>query len=150
MIPPLRSREVPQETVTLKLRKILVIDEALPVRRALLDTFHKLGIPASDVVGITDAEEALERFARLNPALVFSEFVGETPDVGLGMIREMLALDPHCKVILVTAEPRDSPHVRAAIRAGAFALLEKPLRHEKIRQCLLEIENEAGGIERYR
>lgn len=136
--------------MTIKLRKILVVDEALPVRRALLDTFHKLGIPAADVVGLTDADEALERFARLNPALVFSEFVGDTPEVGLAMIREMLALDPYVKVILVTAEPRDSPHVRAAIRAGVFALLEKPLRHEKIRHCLMEIENEAGGIERFR
>jgi DNA-binding NtrC family response regulator len=152
MIPSLRARDPgapAAETLTVKLRKVLIVDEALPVRRALLDAFHKLGIPAADIVVVRTPEEAMEQFVRLNPTLVCAEFVGEG-DEGLRMIEEMLSLDPRVRIVLATAEPLESPAVRRAIRMGAFAHVEKPLRHEKIRQVVSEIENETGGIERFR
>lgn len=150
MIPTIRSREVQAEAVVLKVRKVLIVDEAPPVRRMLLETFHKLGLPSADVLVTGASDEALELFARSNPSIVFCELVGEDPQSGLDMVLEMLALDPHVKVVLVTAEPSESLLVRKAVRAGVFALVQKPLRHEKIRNVLTEIENEAGGIERYR
>ncbi len=151
MIPQLRAKESgSHDTVTLKIRKVLVIDEALPIRRTILDALHKLGINASEVVTVANAEDALEAFVQVKPTLVFTEFVGEILEEGRALVCEMLAIDPHVRVVLVTAEARDSPVVRAAIRCGAFAYLEKPLRHEKIRQVISEIEAETGGIERFR
>lgn len=150
MIPTVRSKESRPDAVVLKVRRVLIVDEAMPVRRLMQEAFHRLGLAASDVMATTDADEAMEIFAKSNPAMVFTEFVGADPERGLEMVLEMLELDPHVKVVLVTAEPNGSPLVRAAVRAGVFAVVEKPLRHDKIRGVLAEIENETGGIERYR
>lgn len=147
MIPGL-ERDAPP-TITLHLRKVLVVDEALPIRRKLLDILHRAGIPAQEVHMAESADAALELFAREHPTLIFCEFVGEGSH-GLEMVLEMLSIDPHAKIVLVTAEDRASPSVRQAIRAGAFGIVQKPLRHEAIRQILNEIEAEEGGVERFR
>lgn len=139
----------PQPELTLRLRHVLVVDEALPVRRKLLEILHRAGLAASEVRMAEDAERAMGVFAKEHPTLVFCELVG-APEKGLEMVLEMLQMDPHAKIVLVTAEDVNGAVVRQAIRAGAFGVVKKPLRHEAIRQILAEIEAEEGGIERYR
>jgi DNA-binding NtrC family response regulator len=135
--------------LTLELRKVLVVDEAAPVRRKLLDILHRAGIPARSILMATRPEEALEIFALSHPSLVFTELVGPPGD-GVDMVLEMLELDPQARVVLVTAEPSDDPGVRRAIRAGAFSVLSKPLRTDVVRALLAEVEAEDSGIERFR
>lgn len=149
MIPGLQGNTGGSELRVVAVRSVLVVDEAVPVRRKLLDILHRSGVPANEVLNAARADEALEIFARNHPSLVFCEFV-ENPSRGLDMILEMLTLDPQAKVVLITAEDPSSDVVRQAIRAGAFGIVRKPLRHEAIRQILTEIESEEGGIERFR
>ena len=130
--------------------RILIVDEALVVRNTLVEILRKLGVPMEDVEQATSADEALAAFRRDPPHVVFAELVGVHPEDGLEVVHEILERAPTAKVVLVTAEPRDSPEVRAAIRAGVFALVEKPLRHEKIRQVLQDLQAEEGGVERLR
>lgn len=130
--------------------QVLVLDESIPVQRALLDSLAKLGIPRDEVVVATTPEEALAAFRAQPPRIVFAELIGTRPEDGLEIVLEMLDRSPDSKVVLVTAEARDSAEVRAAVRAGVFAVVEKPLRSEKIRQVLQDLETEEGGIERYR
>lgn len=129
---------------------ILVIDEALPVQATLLEILNKLNVPYDETAVATSADDALAYFGGAAPRLVFAELIGVHPEEGLDLVHTMLTRAPTCKVVLVTAEPRDSPEVRAALRAGIFAVVEKPLRLEKIRQVLSELETEEGGIERMR
>ena len=150
MIPGLgESKSVEREEVTVRIRQVLVVDEALPIRRKLLDILHRAGLSSSEVQMADTAELALEKFALQHPTLVFAELIGE-PVEGLRMILEMMHLDPQAKIVLVTAEDAEGPIVRQAIRMGAFGVVRKPLRHEAIRQVLAEIEAEEGGIERFR
>lgn len=148
MIPGLNEAKA-ETTLALRLRHVLVVDDALPIRRKLLDILHRTGMGATEVAMAQSADEAMELFAKLHPTLVFCELVGDSTR-GLEMVLEMLSLDPQVKVVLVTAEDPSSPAVRQAIRAGAFGVVRKPLRHETIRAVLAEIESEEGGIERYR
>lgn len=150
MIPGLSRDEGVVGSVSLKLRRVLIIDEALPVRRKLLEILHRAGLSGSQVQTVETADAAMETFVREHPALVFTELVGKDADEGLAMVLEMLQVDPHAKVVLVTAEDPECTLVRQAVRAGVFAVVRKPLRHEKIRQVLSEIESEEGGIERFR
>lgn len=129
---------------------LLVLDEAVPVRTALLEILQKLGTPGGHILQAATSAEALALFAEQRPHVVFAELVGVHPEDGLEVILEMLDREPSTRVVLVTAEPREGPEVRAAIRAGVFALVEKPLRHEKIRQVLQDLQAEEGGIERFR
>lgn len=130
--------------------RVLILDEALPVRRTLVEILHKLGIADTDIEETSSPEEALASFRRDPPHVVFAELVGVHPEDGLEVIHEMLDRAPNAKIVLVSAEARDSPEVRAAIRAGVFAFIEKPLRHEKIRQVMQDLAAEEGGIERLR
>lgn len=131
-------------------RTVLILDEAAPVQRLLKEILTKLGVPASDIRACGDPEEALRIFLETRPHVVFAEFIGVHPDEGLDMIHAMLDAAPEAKIILLTAETRDAPEVRAALRAGVFAHVEKPLRHDKIRAVMAELESEEGGIERFR
>lgn len=149
MIPGLDEKSTAPGTVTLRLRQVLVVDEALPIRRKLLDILHRAGVPAAEIRMAESSEDALEQFALLHPSLVFTELVGEPAD-GLAMVLEMLTIDPQAKIVLVTSEDPSTSVVRTAIRAGVFGLVRKPLRHDAIRSILAEIEAEEGGIERFR
>lgn len=131
-------------------RRILVVDEALPVRRKLQEILARAGIAGSEVRAVASAEDALEAFALEHPDIVFAELVGADSTEGLRMVTEMLSLDPLARVVLVTAETEDSPLVRQAVRAGVFGIIAKPLRQEKVRAVLAEIESEEGNIERFR
>lgn len=151
MIPTLgRARDMQAEEAAPSFQRILVCDEAVPIRRALLDALKKMGIAETEIFSAAQPEEALTIFAKERPTVVFTEFLGVHPEDGLEVVHEMLEREPQTKVVLVTAEPIDGPEVRAAIRAGVFAVVAKPLRHEKIRQVLSDLESEAGGIERFR
>lgn len=141
------STEEPQPAVS---SRVLVLDEALPVRRTLVEILHKLGVADADIEQATTPDEALAAFLREPPHVVFAELVGVHPEDGLEVIHEMLDRAPASKVILLTSESRDAPEVRAALRAGIFAYIEKPLRYEKIRQVLQDIQSEEGNIERLR
>lgn len=150
MIPALGgTHDMPAEAAA-RPSRVLVLDEAVPVRNALAEILHKLGFPVADLEQASTAEEALAAFRREVPHVVFAELVGVHPEDGLEVIHEMLERAPGVRVVLVTAEARDSPEVRAAVRAGVFAIVEKPLRHEKIRQVLADLAAEEGGIERFR
>lgn len=129
---------------------VLILDESLPVRLKMVEILHKLGTADSHIVQSTTAEEALAAFREHRPMLVFAELIGVHPEDGLEVLHEMLEIEPTARIVLVTSEPRESPEVRAAIRAGVFAYVEKPLRHEKIRSILSDLEAEEGGIERFR
>ena len=137
------------DRVSARTPRVLVVDESLPIRRKLLETLHRANIAARHVTLTTNAEEALEAFAKLHPTLVLCELVGE-PDDGFAMIDEMLSIDPLAKIVLVTAEDPSSAIVRKAVRRGVFALVSKPLRDEKSRQALLDIEQEESAVVRIR
>ncbi|HEX2022619.1 MAG TPA: response regulator [Candidatus Thermoplasmatota archaeon] len=130
--------------------RILVVDEAVPIRNTLVEILLKLGVAEGDVEQASSGDEALAAFRREVPHVVFAELVGVHPEDGLEIVHEMLDRAPQVRIVLVTAEARDSPEVRAAVRAGVFAIVEKPLRHEKIRQVLSDLAAEEGGIERFR
>jgi len=129
---------------------VLVIDESLPIRTKLVEVLEKLGTAGGKILQATTPDEALAAFRAHRPALVFTELIGIHAEDGLEVIHEMLEVDPRARVVLVSAEPRESAEVRAAIRAGVFAFIEKPIRYEKIRAVLADLEAEEGGIERLR
>lgn len=130
--------------------RVLIVDEATPVVRALREILHKLGLPREDVVHASTPTEALAWFKKEPPKVVFAEFIGTHNEDGLEVIHEMLERAPDAKIVLLTAEGRDCPEVRAALRAGIFAHLEKPLRYEKVRQVMQDLASEEGNIERLR
>lgn len=150
MIPALGQGNVDAPETGLHHGLVLIVDESLPVRKTLVEILQKLGVPAGHILQATSPDEALAAFREQRPHIVLTEFIGVHAEEGLEVIHEMLEHEPTARIVLLTAEPRESPEVRAAVRAGVFAYVEKPLRHDKIRSVLQELEAEEGGIERFR
>lgn len=130
--------------------RVLIVDEAVPIVRALREILHRLGVAREDVVHASTPAEALAWFKGESPHVVFAELIGTHNEDGLEVVLEMLERAPDAKVILLTAEGRDCPEVRAALRAGIFAHLEKPLRMDKVRAVMQDVAAEEGNIERYK
>lgn len=130
--------------------RVLIVDEATPVVRGLREILHRLGVAREDVVHASTPTDALAWFKGEPPRVVFAEFIGTHNEDGLEVIHEMLERAPDVKVVLLTAEGRDAPEVRAALRAGIFAHVEKPIRMDKIRAVMQDLAAEEGNIERYR
>ena len=127
----------------------LIVDESPTIRTLTTEILQKLGHSESSVTLAGSPADALEAFDRVRPAVVFAELDFDGAD-GLAAALEMLARDPHVKLVIFTAEGRDAPRVRRAVRAGAFAVVEKPLRHDKLRAVMADLQMEEGGIERLR
>lgn len=127
-------------------RAALVFEASPAARKALLDSLRKLGIPPEETAIATTLDEAFHAFTAEAPRLVFMEL----PDTagGIEALEEMLSRRPEARIVLVTGESRDSPGIRRAVRAGVFAVVDKPLRSERLRQVLSELEAEESSIER--
>lgn len=130
--------------------RALVLEESASVQHTLLTILRRLGYRDDDVALATTHEEALAWFAdaAAAPEIVFAEFLGVHAEDGLDTIHEMLDRAPGLHLVLVTAEPPDAPEVRAALRAGAFAYVEKPVRQEKIRKAIDDAKDSAADIQR--
>lgn len=117
-----------------------------------------------------NARQAVARFAERPPNLVFLDItLPEGPggaSSGAGFLdfvasgttgyegghkvaKAMLARDPSIKIVVCTGNPPEDPRVRELVQAGAFAVLEKPVRlgplRATLRQVVEELEAAGGG-----
>lgn len=107
---------------------------------------------ARGVAGVVEAatpEDADAALAAGEPGIVFMEFLG-SPEEGARRVVDAMQRHPRAAVVLVTAEPPESPLVRRAVRMGAFAVLHKPLRGDDVRRALDAVEAESDDLVRLR
>jgi len=102
---------------------VLVVDDEMLIRWALAESLTSAGFV---VVQAATAREALERLAghvgRITVALLDLRLPDSTD---FGLLRRIRAIDPACKVILMTAD--GTPGILdEALGAGAFRALAKP------------------------
>jgi len=84
----------------------------------------------------SDGEEAFRKYLRKDIDLVITDL--EMPRVGgLEFIESLLALYPQAKIIAVSGKGPDQLH--AARRAGASALISKPVSPEAVGKALAEV-----------
>lgn len=130
-------------------RRVLVVDEAGAVRAKLVNVLEEAEATEVEVVTAGTAAEGLAHLRAQLPRVVFTDLAGDSPEAGLRTILEVLKDHPALPIVLVTAEPRESPLVREAVRMGVFAVLHKPLRNDAIRAVVAELETEESGVARF-
>ena len=102
---------------------VLVVDDEMLIRWALAESLRSAGFA---VVQAGTAGEALERLAGHVGRIVVALLDLRLPDsTDFGLLKRIRAMDPACKVILMTAD--GAPGILdEAIGAGAFRALAKP------------------------
>jgi CheY-like chemotaxis protein len=127
--------------------KVLVVDDAPAILEAVTFALGRLGTSAADIVTASTPEEALEAFRKAKPVVVLIDvdLNGRPGDeVALKLLRD----SPRTKVIVMTGMDPGAQRVRAVVSAGAYAVLEKPIRFAKLREVIDLIEAEAKGLGR--
>jgi two-component system chemotaxis response regulator CheY len=108
--------------------RILVVDDAAFMRKVLGDALRAGG---HEVVGeAADGVEALARVAELHPDLTTLDITMPEKD-GLATLRELMALAPDARVVIVSALGQESK-VLEAIKLGARDFVVKPFDAERL------------------
>jgi PAS domain S-box-containing protein len=107
--------------------KILIVDDEESIRLTLQEFLQK---DWHDVRAVEDAEKALDLLAQSDFDVVVSDIIlsGMT---GLDFLTAIHDLSPHSQVIMMTGKPTVDT-ASAALRAGAFDYLYKPVRKDAI------------------
>jgi len=112
--------------------RILVIDDEENIRRTLKSALDRRG---HETVTASDYQQGRE-FSRADFDLIFLDVL--LPDGnGLDLLREILARDRHCPVVMISGHA-DVDMAVEAIHAGAYDFIEKPLSLDRI---LITIDN---------
>jgi two-component system chemotaxis response regulator CheY len=111
--------------------KVLVVDDALFMRRMLSDILKKEGI---EICGEAEnGKDAIEKYSSLKPDLVTMDIV--MPKIeeidGIGAVKEIVKVDPQAKIIMVSAMGQHSLVVEA-IQAGAKDFVTKPFQPSRV------------------
>ena len=129
--------------------RVLIVDDAPPVRLLLRSYLVKLGFRESEISVAENGAAGLEAFGQRTPDLVFMDV--EMPVMGgEETATRMLAERPEMKIVVMTAVDETDARVKHLRSWGAFAVLPKPVRLDKLRSIVDLIEAEHSMIERIR
>ena len=103
--------------------RALVVDDSATVRK-LIEKVLAASIFHIDIEGAADGETALARCAEGGIDIVFLDCNMPGLD-GLTTLAELLARDPHMKVVMMSGE-KNEEREREALKQGAMAFLHKP------------------------
>jgi CheY-like chemotaxis protein len=138
-------------------RKILLVEDSPVVRHSIRQALKTGGIPDGSILEAGTAREAIDLFDKEGPDVVFCDINlplgaplrpgGETifgflspsvspTDGGTEAARYMLGRNPSLRLVVCTGNPPDDPRVRDLVKAGAFDVLQKPVRSIQIRQVI--------------
>lgn len=111
--------------------RVLVVDDALFMRRMLSDILKKEGI---EICGEAEnGKDAIDKYQQLKPDLVTMDIV--MPKIeeidGIGAVKEIVKVDAQAKIIMVSAMGQHSLVVEA-IQAGAKDFVTKPFQPSRV------------------
>lgn len=111
--------------------RVLVVDDALFMRRMLSDILKKEGI---EICGEAEnGKDAIDKYQQLKPDLVTMDIV--MPKIeeidGIGAVKEIVKADAQAKIIMVSAMGQHSLVVEA-IQAGAKDFVTKPFQPSRV------------------
>jgi two-component system NtrC family response regulator len=144
--------------------KFLIVEDSPVVRLAIRQALRNGAVPEHAIFEASTASEAIDLFDKERPSVVFTDislplgkptsrsasdgffsFLASAPsplDGGMEASRYILTRDPSVHLIVCTGNPPDDPRVRELIKAGAFHVLEKPLRAAEVRTVLERLRAE--------
>jgi two-component system, chemotaxis family, chemotaxis protein CheY len=117
------------------MKRLLVVDDALFMRKLIRGVAAEAGW---DVVGEAgDGAEAITLYQEHHPDLVTMDLVMPVMG-GLEALRQIRALDPQAKVVVVTALDQKQA-LMDSIRDGAIDFIVKPFERQRVLNLLAKL-----------
>lgn len=130
---------IPFETVEADSLKVLIVDDHPMVREGLAGIFARHNISVTGLAA--NGQAAIAMFQADRPDVVLLDL--RLPDrSGIDVLRELLALDPTTRVVMLTSAQGDAS-VYEAIQAGACGYLLKGIEGSALAEQLRRVA--AGG-----
>ncbi len=108
--------------------RVMIADDAAFMRMLLKGILEKGGYEV--VAEAKDGVEAIEKFKELKPQVVTMDIT--MPDMdGIHAVKEIMAMDPEAKIIMVSAMGQQAMVVDA-MKAGVKDFIVKPFQAEQI------------------
>ncbi|MCE8423682.1 MAG: response regulator [Candidatus Methanoperedens sp.] len=126
-------------TYSMNIMRLLIVDDAPYVLKALSDSLSAHGHEVSQAV---NGEDALEKYTQVNPDIVLMDVLMPKLD-GVSATRSLIERDPKAKIIVVTAVGKHGLE-KECIQAGASGFIMKPFKTKD----LLNIIDSLGVNER--
>jgi len=121
-------------------RRVLVADDARFMRQLIRDIIEAEGF---DVVGeAEDGRAVVEAFSKLQPDVVTMDVVMPKCS-GIEAVKEILALDPGAKIVMVSALGQEQL-VTEALEAGALDYVVKPFKPDAVLETLSKVIEKGG------
>jgi two-component system, chemotaxis family, chemotaxis protein CheY len=117
------------------MRRLLIVDDAMFMRKLIRGVAIEAGWEVAGEAG--NGEEAIALYAQLKPDLVTMDLVMPVMG-GLEALRQIRALDPKARVVVVTALDQKQA-LMESIRDGAIDFIVKPFERERVRNLLSKL-----------
>jgi two-component system chemotaxis response regulator CheY len=122
------------------MKRLLVVDDALFMRKMICGVAAEAGWQVAGEAG--DGQAAVSLYQELRPDLVTMDLVMPIMG-GLEALRQIRALDPEAKVVVVTALDQKQA-LKESIRDGAIDFIVKPFERERVLNLLLKLGGAAS------
>ena len=123
------------------MHRVLVVDDALFMRRMLSDILKKEGF---EVVGEAEnGKDAIEKYKALKPDLVTMDIVMPKMEEvdGIAAVKEIVRIDAQAKIIIISAMGQHALVVEA-IQAGAKDFIVKPFQPSRVAEAIKRVLGE--------
>ncbi len=121
-------------------KRLLVVDDALFMRKMISGVAAEAGWEVVGEAG--DGSAAVSLYQQLRPDLVTMDLVMPVMG-GLEALRQIRALDPDAKVIVVTALDQKQA-LMESIRNGAIDFIVKPFERQRVLNLLVKLGGTAS------
>ena len=119
------------------MKRLLVVDDALFMRKLICGVAVEAGWQVVGEAG--NGAEAISLYQQHRPDLVTMDLVMPVMG-GLEALRQIRAVDPEAKVVVVTALDQKQS-LMDSIREGAIDFIVKPFERERVLALLAKLEN---------
>jgi len=122
----------------MKMAKVMIVDDALFMRKMLSDILKKQGFEIC--AEAENGKDAVDKYQQLKPDVVTMDIVmPKVNDIdGIGAVKEIIKNDPGAKIIMVSAMGQHSLVVEA-IQAGAKDFITKPFQPSRVLEAINRI-----------
>ena len=122
------------------MKRLLVVDDALFMRKLICGVAAEAGWQVVGEAG--NGVEAISLYQQHRPDLVTMDLVMPVMG-GLEALRQIRAIDPEAKVVVVTALDQKQS-LMDSIRDGAIDFIVKPFERERVLALLAKLEHAAA------
>ncbi len=118
--------------------RVLIVDDALFMRRMLADILKKEGF---EICGEAEnGKEGIDKYVELKPDVVTMDIVMPKMEEidGVAAVREIIKRDPQAKIVIVSAMGQHALVVEA-IQAGAKDFIVKPFQPSRVVEAIRRV-----------